>query len=240
MPLTEIEGQIDRRILINYRIDAAIVAGLLPPPFRPQLVAGHAIGGVCLIRFRQLRPRGLPAAFGLGSENAAYRFAVEWDTAEGRQTGVYIPCRDSDSRINASLGGRLFPGRLRHARFAGCEVEGRYALSITAKDGGMQVEFAGRVAEDLPPDSVFASLDAASAFFARGSLGYSDARRPGHYEGLELRARDWSVRPLQPDCLDLGYFDDPQRFPLGSIAFDSALLMRGIAHRWVAREGLCA
>jgi hypothetical protein len=104
----------------------------------------------------------------------------------------------------------------------------------------MQVEFAGRVAEDLPTDSVFASLDAASAFFERGALGYSDARRPGHYEGLELRARDWSVRPLRVERLAAGYFDDRQRFPPGSIAFDSALVMRGVAHRWVAREGLCA
>jgi hypothetical protein len=33
-------GTIDRRLLINYRVDAEVLRRFLPPPFRPQLVAG--------------------------------------------------------------------------------------------------------------------------------------------------------------------------------------------------------
>ena len=50
MRLPAISGIIDRRILANYRIDPEVMAKALPSPFRPQLVNGWAIGGICLIR----------------------------------------------------------------------------------------------------------------------------------------------------------------------------------------------
>ena len=55
---------IERRLLVSYRIDPELVDALLPPPFRPQLVNGHAVGGVCFIRMRALRPVPLPRAAG--------------------------------------------------------------------------------------------------------------------------------------------------------------------------------
>ncbi len=48
-PLT-LDGTIERRILINYRLDPAAARQLVPSPLRPQLVAGSAVAGVCLIR----------------------------------------------------------------------------------------------------------------------------------------------------------------------------------------------
>jgi hypothetical protein len=34
--------------------------------------------------------------------------------------------------------------------------------------------------------------------------------------------------------MESSFFDDRNRFPAGSIEFDSALLMRGIKHEWRA------
>jgi len=47
---------IERRLLVNYRVDPEVAASLLPAPLRPQLVNGWAVAGVCLIRLRRLRP----------------------------------------------------------------------------------------------------------------------------------------------------------------------------------------
>jgi hypothetical protein len=41
---------IERRLLVNYRVDPAAAASLLPTPLRPQLVNGWAVAGICLIR----------------------------------------------------------------------------------------------------------------------------------------------------------------------------------------------
>jgi hypothetical protein len=67
MLLDTIHGIIDRRVLLNYHIDPEVLQQVLPPGFRPKVLRGKGIGGVCMIRIRELRPRMLPAWLGLGS-----------------------------------------------------------------------------------------------------------------------------------------------------------------------------
>ncbi|MCH2211116.1 MAG: hypothetical protein MK110_07425 [Fuerstiella sp.] len=73
MRLPVIQGVIDRRILVNFRIASDVLAAQLPAPFRPQLVRGFGVAGICLIRLKQIRPRFLPRFAGVASENAAHR-----------------------------------------------------------------------------------------------------------------------------------------------------------------------
>lgn len=115
--LPVIDGVIERRLLVNYRVDADVASAMLPRPFRPHLVDGSAVAGICLLRMGSLRPRGLPAALGRRSENAAHRIAVEWDDDSGTRTGVYIARRDSGSWLNVAAGGRVFPGEHGRAKF---------------------------------------------------------------------------------------------------------------------------
>src|SRR5688572_12172314 len=95
MGIPVISGIIDRRILVNYRVESERLSKLLPPPFRPKLVQGHGVAGICLIRLKHIRPEFLPLPFGIGSENAAHRIAVEWEQDGQRFDGVYIPRRDT-------------------------------------------------------------------------------------------------------------------------------------------------
>lgn len=236
-----VRGIIDRRILVNYRVDPVVMARLLPSPFRPKLAGdGWAVAGICLIRLTGIRPRWVPAGFGLASENAAHRVAVEWDTPEGVREGVYIPRRDSSSKLNALAGGRLFPGIHHRARFDVSEGDDRYRVSLESLDGETRVTVDGRVATALPTGSVFRSLDEASSFFERGALGYSATARPGRFDGLELRSLAWHVEPLEVTEVRSSFFEDPGRFPPRAVTFDCALLMREMAHEWHAREELCA
>jgi uncharacterized protein YqjF (DUF2071 family) len=232
MQLPVIEGTIARRLLVNYRADPATVAALLPAPFRPKLAHGLAVVGICLIRLEAVRPRGLPGPLGLASENAAHRIAVEWEERGETREGVYIQRRDTNSRLNTAVGGSLFPGVHHHARFTATETGERLALDIASDDGAVRVRVAGRTAEALPADSVFASLDEASAFFAGGALGYSVTRDPAKLDGLELRTRRWQVAPFTVESVASSFFDDPARFPPGTATFDCALLMRDIPHEW--------
>lgn len=241
MRIPIIEGVIDRRVLANWRCDPEVVARLLPAPLRPKLAGGHAIAGVCLIRLRAIRPRlgGLvPAALGISSENAAHRVAVEWDEGGVTRDGVYIPRRDTSSRLNALVGGRLFPGVHHRARFDVREEAGRLRIAVESEDGASRLLIDAREAEALPPTSVFPDLYAASAFFEAGACGYSPARATGELDGLELRTRCWEVEPLAVDTARSSFFDDPARFPPGSAAFDCALLMRGVEHEWRSLPGL--
>ena len=235
MRIPVISGVIDRRILANWRCDPGVLARLLPAPFRPKLAGGYGVAGICLIRLKSIRPRGVPGALGVSSENAAHRIAVEWDDGGVTREGVYIPRRDTSSRFNTVVGGRLFPGVHHHARFDVREDGGRLHVALESDDGVTRLSIDAAVARALPAGSVFPDVPAASAFFEGGSVGYSPGRRPGELDGLELRAMRWAVEPLAVEAGESTFFDDPCRFPPGSTSFDCALLMRGIEHEWHGR-----
>lgn len=229
----QVSGVIDRRILVNYRVHPAIAAEQLPPPFRPLLVHGWAIAGICLIRLRKLRPWFLPPALGLASENAAHRFAIEWEDRGVTRTGVYIPRRDTSSRFNAWAGGRLFPGLHHLARFAGRETESHWSVQVATHDGAADVAVDCERSAGVPAGSVFRDVDAASRFFQDGARGYSPTRS-GCLEGLELRTSQWTLEPLLVHSAQSAFFENRELFPAGSVELDSAFVMRNIPHRWVA------
>ena len=45
-------------------VDPDVLRRILPEPFRPKLVNGVGIAGVCLIRLKHVRPKFLPAVIG--------------------------------------------------------------------------------------------------------------------------------------------------------------------------------
>ena len=239
MKLPVLKGTIRRRILANFRVDPQVVQPLLPAGFRPKLQAGHAIAGVCLIRLEGIRPRFAPAGLGIASENAAHRIAVLWEDRSGAaREGVYIPRRDTGSFLNHLAGGRIFPGRHHRASFLVREGPGTVDLRMESRDRAVSVRVRGRVARALPASSCFASLEEASSFFEKGSLGYSPA--PTGLEGMVLRTHGWKVEPLEVEEVYSSWLADPTRFPPGSLEFDCALLMRDLEHEWHAAETLAA
>jgi hypothetical protein len=193
-----------------------------------------------MIRLKDIRPRGFPAWVGVGSENAAHRIAVQWEQDGRPRQGVYVPRRDTSSRFNAIAGGRLFPGVQHHAGFDVREDDERFRVSFQSDDGAVRVSVDASIAPYMPKDSVFESLQEASAFFEAGSLGYSATRNPRAFDGMELRTDQWKVDPLAVLIAESSFFQDESRFPPGAVEFDNALVMRGIEHEWVGRPTLCA
>ncbi|RYG55845.1 hypothetical protein EON80_30075 [bacterium] len=232
MFLDTIHGIIDRRILLNYRLDAQALERVLPTPFRPKLYRGYAIGGVCMIRFKGLRPRLVPEWLGMGSENAAHRFAVEWEQDGEHREGVFIPRRDTNSWFNKQLGGRVFPGIFQRSRFEAQETDETLSLRVTHENGTQALFFSGHVADILPPTSLFPSVKEAAEFFSLGATGYSQTYVKDHYHGMDLLSKNWSVTPLAIEKGHSCFFDDANNFPMGTAELDCALLMRGIQHEW--------
>lgn len=227
-----IHGIIDRRMLINFRVRPEIIRKLLPPFFRPKLINDWAMAGVCLIRLKAIRPRGFPAICGLTSENAAHRIAIEWDENGVVCEGVFIPRRDTSSILEGLAGGRIFPGIHHLATFEVNEERDEYQFQMRSHDGAVSVELRARRTTCIPATSIFASLDDASDFFARGSVGYSATNNPNCCDGLELHTSCWKVEPMEVQSLRSSFFGDPRLFPKGTIEFDCALLMRNIEHEW--------
>lgn len=225
-----LHGIIDRRMLVNFRAQPDAICKILPGQFRPKLVKGWAMAGVCLIRLKNIRPRGFPCGF--TSENAAHRIAVEWEENGITREGVFIPRRDTSSAMQAFAGEQFSLGVHHVAKFDVIEGDGGYQVQMRSRYGAAFVEVHAHRASRIPVTSIFASLDEASEFFARGSVGFSAARNPTCCDGLELFTSSWEVEPMDVQSVRSSFFEDTKRFPKGTIYFDCALLMRNIEHEW--------
>jgi hypothetical protein len=228
-----IECTIQRRLLVSYRIEPEFVAPLLPPPFRPQLVRGLAVGGVCFIRLGRFRPGRLPRVPGLTTENAAHRFAVEWGDLRDPLVGVYIPRRDTNSRITANAGGKFFPGSYQLAGFEVGERGGEVHIDVRSRDASVTLSVAAAPADHLASE-LFGSVQDATDFFRRGALGFAPAAGTGCLEGVRLRSASWAAQPMTVRHFRSSLFDDPVLFPPGTCRLDSALVMRDLPARWIA------
>ena len=224
-----IKGIIDRRLLVNFTAEPDVIRKIIPAPFSPVIYRGKAIVGICLIRLKKVRPKALPVNAGLSSENAAHRIAVQWEENGRQKDGVYIPRRDTSSRINSLVGGRLFPGKHFLADFNVIEKDNHYAVSIRSSDGTV-IDVAGRQADDLPPSSIFQTLEEASSFFENGESGFSPNGKK--FDGLRLQTKTWKVYPMAMEKARSDFFENSSDFPKGSVVFDHALLMKQVVHEW--------
>lgn len=224
-----VHGVISNRVLLNYRCSPEVSASLLPVGLSPRLVRGHSIVGLCLIELEALRPRGLPRITGFKSMNAGYRIAVEWGRRPARY-GVYLPRRDTSSRLTAWLGGRAFPGVHHRSRFETTWDADRISVKIESDDHRADVRLVGRICDRISPASLFGDLAELSAFFRDADRGFSPGYRG--MDGLRLHVDDWCVSPFEIHALRADYFADHSRFPPGSLTFDSALFMRNVEHEW--------
>jgi hypothetical protein len=163
MNIPTIVGNIDRRILINYQADKEIIKRFLPTQFRPKLVNGKAIVGICLIRLKNIRPKGFPFNIGISSENGAHRIAVEWSENGEIKEGVYVPRRDTSSRLNSLAGGRIFPGAHYLAKFDVKEGNGHYSVEFKSQDE-THLAIQAQETDDWNKLSVFDNQDSASDF----------------------------------------------------------------------------
>lgn len=238
MKIPTITGIIERRILVNYRIEPEVAAACLPAPFRPKIINGYGMAGICLIRLNKVRPKGLPEIVGIKSENGAHRIAVEWIENGQCREGVYITRRDTSSKLNALAGGRVFPGVHHLSHFKVEETEGHYKVAFRSKDGkGLSIQ--AEVTDQWNPESIFENVESASRFFENGSVGYSPDKKSTGFDGLELKTYHWEVTPLKVLQVRSDFFEDKSIFPEGSVVFDNALLMENITHEWNSLQKLC-
>lgn len=232
MRLPTIQGTIRRRILANFRVDPEVMQRQLPARFTPKLQNGFAVAGICMIRLDHIRPKLTPELIGVSSENAAHRVAVLWTEDGQTKEGVFISRRDTNSKLNALMGGRVFPGEHHASTFHVEENGNSISINMQSLDQIVSVSIEGRIGDELPSTSIFSSLAEASSFFEGGAVGYSVTGDEDRLDGLRLKTKEWRVEPLTVDRLYSSYFSDETKFPTHSVEFDHALIMKNVSHEW--------
>ncbi len=232
--LPTLEGVIARRTLLNYWIEPEVVRALVPDELELATVDGLAVAGTCLIRLEHLRPKGVPSAIGISSENMAHRIAIRYrPNGEGAlRDGVFIWRRQTDRGMVKLLGGRLFPGVHGRSKFDVEKKDDGIDYRVTSEDPNANVALSVRNIDAWPGSRLFPKFDDVKAFFEKGDRGFSCTLRGDQLEGMQLRTTVWDMEPLVVESVVSAFYDNRERFPEGSIGLDGAVFMRGIPHEW--------
>ena len=229
MKLFNIVGNIERRILVNYRFDPEVLSKLLPSPFRPRVINGYAVGGMCLIRFNKMRPNFFPEFLGSSSENGTHRFCIEWDDNGKVKKGVFVMQRFTNSKLHELGSNILSPGALSFAEFKIEEENNKYSVEFMSKNGD-QVKLVVTGNGQFHSE-VYSSIEEVSNDFKTDSIGFSPFKNNIFY-GVKLVTKSWKVSPLDLISIKSSFFENEEFFPKGSAQVDHCLLMENIGHSW--------
>ena len=204
-----LQGTIEWRVLVVYRLDPAAVLDLIPAPFEAQVVNGFAVGAIALSKLTDVRPPGLPALLGVTVEHAAHLFAVKWRSAPSRGRRLHPEAAhqlaDDGPDRRSSVPGRVRAGRLRSR---GATVEAARRVSTWRGVVDAAVHSRSGAGDEVNGSELFAFTVEASLLFRRGAVGYSLRRKGGVLDGVEMRTRTWNRSTPHRSSGRSSYFDD--------------------------------
>lgn len=216
--MTFMRGQLDRRIVAVYRVCPEVLGACLPTPLQPRSLRGMGLLFTCLNCVKQWRPAFLPAEFGISIYQLLLSAAVEWDSPTGTRTGTHVLWQErcSQNRMQS----RLLLGASKRLEI--CESLDHLDISVESSNQPV-FSLSAFICPTLPHGSVFQSVREVSDFLDSPENAQSSAL-PESKRGCYL--------PLHVEQIRNWLIDDPQHFPLETIEFDSAFLIRREARRW--------
>jgi len=202
------------RVLVLYRVDPGVAAGLLPAGMRPRLHHDQAVGLICFTRLGSLRSRFLPTR-GAMSDHLDYRFAVERDGTEKS----WVLHRETSSWLGGRLGERIVRGKYVRSRF---EIqEGTFELELRVEsERGEELYLRAEACGTSPAKLVPTPHDLERYLMACGAAEPHDVLAP---EVDRIDAQDgFAPQPLSIFELRSSFFENRQLFPSGTATVDGA------------------
>ncbi len=227
----DLVGDVECRVLLNYRVDVDALESVLPDPFHPvEVEDGMGLGGVCAASMKDARPRRTPRALGLTVDNTMHRVAVQWMEDGSRHRGSYVVRRDAAGRLKAMAESRFLPGDVGAARITtDFDVEdGEYWVRADCDTEFIRVD--AEESSEIDESSVFDSPAEVMEFFEDEEVAY--AGEPGSFEVVESCAVDAELQPLEIRKARSSYFEH-----LGG-EFDSAVAVVDCRHEVAGRTPL--
>ena len=224
---------------INYRVDPAALAPLLPAPLEPEVHKGHGWVQVLMSSLRDMRPPGIPSLFGTCFYQVSYRAAVRYRDAFGAwRRGGYFVRSETNHPVMRAVGNALAEFKF-HDFGAADMVMLRDGDRLTVgvdpspetPDGKLVSVVDTRPLGAPPPGSCWSSLAELHEPLVEcyDALGV-DAEQ-GHLYILTIDRDPWNARFVAPQNVYCEYFDTG---PLGrgKGELDSVLHLEECRYRW--------
>jgi hypothetical protein len=196
-------GQIDRCWLFTYRVPSAEVERLLPPPLELVTRGPWAFINIVVSHLRQMRPKGLPAAVGIGYWHVAYRLYAKARSVEG----LYFLRSDADSPLMVAAGNLLTDFKF---HLAAISVEDK---RILVRSPGADVDVLLGGDAKLPADSAFGSLEEADQFLKYKPAGLTVASGKAHALKIDRVEDAWRSRLVGAESARFDFLDSFDAHP---------------------------
>jgi len=224
---------------INYRVDPAALAPLLPAPLEPEVHKGHGWVQVLMSSLRDMRPPGIPSLFGTCFYQVSYRAAVRYRDAFGAwRRGGYFVRSETNHPVMRAVGNAL--AEFKFHDFGAADMvmlrDGdRLTVGVDPEpgfpDGRLVSVVDTRPLASPPAGSCWSSLGELHEPLVEcyDALGVDTAE--GHLYILTIDRDPWNARFVAPANLYCEYFDTG---PLGrgASALDSVLHLEECRYRW--------
>lgn len=208
-PLTMV-GTIGRCWLFTYQTPAEEARALVPRELELVTRGGCAFWNIVVCRIRAMRPRPLPALLGMTYWHVAYRLYVRFHPPAGEPIeGIYFARSDCDRPLITALGNLLTDYVFHTAAILVSEKPPHLHLSIRSPDAPAEATLdPTQTPAQLPPHSVFASLEEAAAFLKYKPAGISvDPKGRVNIVTITRDASAWKSRLIEVVSAEWKFFE---------------------------------
>ena len=232
MNFSDMRDNIQKQILINYRVSPDALQNFLPESLQPFIYKNWAHAGICLLNTKKLNSDWLPNWIRNNSWYVAHYFIVSKD----EQPACYIPRNDTSSFLNLLTGSRILAGSTKMAKIEVCDDQHQLNIQVKSKDKTFSIDYRGIRSQNLPDSSVFANLREATEFFNHEKCQYSHKLKSYSSKGPSTMDEDWNVTPLATSSSTSTLFE--AIFPAESYEFDHAICMENTQTDWLNETNL--
>jgi uncharacterized protein YqjF (DUF2071 family) len=242
--LTTVQTEWIEAVSLNYAVDPAALASVLPPPLEPEIWKGTGWVQVLVSSLRDMRPQGLGALFGVSFYQASYRAAVRYRRRDGTwHRGGYFVRSETNHPVMQAVGNRLTEFKFHEFGLADMAVvrdgsDLTVAIDAHTSGGKLVAVLDTTPRREPPPDSVWSSLDDLHEPLVECYDALGIDRDGGWLYVLTIDREPWNakfagVKELYCEALTSG--------PLAAAArLDSALHIERCGYKWkpLRREAL--
>jgi hypothetical protein len=236
--LTTVETEWVEAVSVNYAVEPARVAPLLPHPLEVEVHAGSAWVQVLVSSLREMRPQGLPPLFGVCFYQVSYRAAVQYRSTDGSlKRGGFFVRSETNNPVMRAIGMSL--KEFAFHEFGAAEIvmlrdADLLTVGVTPEDGYPLGRFLGifdtRPLPGPPAGSVWGSLEEASGPLVECYDAFGVDEAGEHVYVLTIDRQPWEPRWVKPVKL---YSEWMEEGPLaGATRLDSVLHIPRCRYKW--------